>query len=358
MKTKNFFSLFILPVIIFSQIVLAIGQSGGGYEIKRSVIASGGGTIQNGTFKINAIIGQGLAGTQMNGMSYSISNGFWGGGSAANVSRPPRFDFDGDGKADLGVFRPTEGNWYIQRSTLGYTALNFGLVNDRIVPADYDGDGKADMAVYRNGVWFSINSTNGALGGGSFGLANDIPVPGNFDGDAKDDLAVFRPSTGDWYVLNSSNGTYSVVHFGQNGDKPVIADYDGDGKADIAVFRPTDGNWHILRSALGYTAANFGASGDKPVTGDFDGDGKADLTIFRPSQGSWYSLRSTQGFVGVNFGLAGDVPAAADYDGDGKVDVSVYRAGVWYRMNSSNGQVQTVSFGLAADKPVPAAFIE
>ncbi len=79
---------------------------------------------------------------------------------------------------------------------------------------------------------------------------------------------------------------------------------------------------------------------------------------FAQSSSCWYSLRSTQGFVGVNFGLAGDVPAAADYDGDGKVDVSVYRAGVWYRMNSSNGQVQTVSFGLAADKPVPAAFIE
>lgn len=352
----------ILPAIILSQIVMAFGQSGGQsggvYNIKQSVIAGGGGTIQNGSFKIQSTIGQPVAGSKMTGMTYSIASGFWGASASPNVSRPPKFDFDGDGKADMAVFRPNEANWHIQRSTLGYAVQNFGLANDLLVPADFDGDGKADVAVYRNGVWFSLNSSNGALGGGSFGLASDIPAPGNFDGDAKDDLAVFRPSTGDWYMLNSSNGTYSVTHFGQNGDRPVIADYDGDGKSDIAVFRPADGNWHILRSTLGYTAANFGSPGDKPIAGDFDGDGKADLTIFRPSQGSWYSFRSTQGFYGVNFGLLNDIPAAADYDGDGKMDVAVYRAGVWYRMNSSNAQVQITSFGLAADKPVPAAFVQ
>ncbi len=357
MKKENLFRLFILPLIVFSQIVLAFGQSGGAFNITQSVVSSGGGTIQNGQYKIQATMGQSLAGAQMNGMTYSISNGFWGGSAAANAARP-RFDFDGDGKADYSVFRASEGNWYIQRSTLGYTGMNFGLANDKLVPADFDGDGKTDVAVYRNGVWFSINSSNGAIGGGSFGLTSDIPAPGNFDGDAKDDLAVFRPSTGDWYVLNSSSGTYSVTHFGASGDQPAVADYDGDGKSDVAVFRQSDGSWYILRSSLGYTAAQFGAAGDKPVSGDFDGDGKADLTIFRPSQGSWYSLRSIQGFVGVNFGLSGDIPAAGDYDGDGKMDIAVYRAGVWYRMNSSNGQIQTASFGLPADRPVPAAFIQ
>ena len=51
-------------------------------------------------------------------------------------------DYDGDGKADLGVFRPSSGSWYLQQSQNGFTGVAFGASTDRIVPADYDGDGK------------------------------------------------------------------------------------------------------------------------------------------------------------------------------------------------------------------------
>jgi hypothetical protein len=60
------------------------------------------------------------------------------------------FDFDGDGKTDIGIFRPSGGEWWINRSATGSTlALQFGAVDDVIAPADYTGDGKADIAFFR-----------------------------------------------------------------------------------------------------------------------------------------------------------------------------------------------------------------
>jgi hypothetical protein len=44
------------------------------------------------------------------------------------------------------------------------------------VPSDYDGDGKADVAVYRSGVWYVRNSSSGAMTGVQWGVNTDIPV--------------------------------------------------------------------------------------------------------------------------------------------------------------------------------------
>ncbi len=204
----------------------------------------------------------------------------YNGGSV--VTRRPQFDFDGDGKADVSVFRPASGAWYLQQSQNGFTGISFGQNGDKIVPADYDGDGKTDVAVFRNGTWYLQRSQLGFTGVG-FGAADDIPVPADYDGDGKADVAVFRPSTGAWYLLQSTLGFVGTT-FGQLGDKPVAADYDGDGKADIAVNR--SGTWYIQRSQLGFTGVAFGDANDRPVPADYDGDGKADVAVFRPSNGS------------------------------------------------------------------------
>jgi Metallo-peptidase family M12 len=258
-----------------------------------------------------------------------------------------KFDFDGDGKSDISVYR--NGIWYIQRSTAGFFATQFGLSNDKTVSADYDGDNKTDLAVFRDGTWYIANSGNGSVSIVNWGLAGDIPMQGDYDGDNKADLAIYR--NGVWYILSSINGSVRIENFGLSTDKPVIGDFDGDAKQDLAVYR--NGIWYVQGSQQGFFAYQFGLSGDIPQPADYDGDGKTDFAVYR--NGVWYVQRTTQGFGALQFGNSTDIPATADYDGDGKSDFVVYRPseGNWYLYQSTAG-VAIYNFGLNGDKPIPA----
>lgn len=189
-----------------------------------------------------------------------------GDGDAPVAPSDARADFDGDGKTDLSVFRPTNGDWYLLRSTEGFSAVNWGVSTDVLVPGDYDGDNKTDTAVRRGGDWLILQSTNNTFRSIGWGVSTDIPVAEDYDGDNKTDAAVFRDSNSTWYILNSNGGT-QFTSWGQTGDVPVTGDFDGDGKDDQAVYR--NGTWYLNRSTSGFGAAGFGVASDKPVPNEY-----------------------------------------------------------------------------------------
>jgi uncharacterized delta-60 repeat protein len=261
-----------------------------------------------------------------------------------------RFDFDGDGRTDVSVFRPSNSVWYLDRSTDGFTAVQFGLPTDKIAPADYDGDGKTDIAVFRDGTWWLIKSSTNTAFALSFGQVGDVPVSADYTGDGRDEIAVYR--NGQWWSYDLRNGNSALFNFGLAADRPVPGDYNGDGLADHAVYR--NGEWHINRSQQGYAIVAFGLASDRPVTGDYDGDGKDDLAVYR--DGIWHVLQSSLGYKAFQWGTAADIPTPADYDGDGKTDPAVFRNGVWY-VNQTGSGISIRQFGLANDKPVASAYL-
>ena len=60
-------------------------------------------------------------------------------------------DFDGDGKADCGLYETATGRWRILTSSSGYLremTVMLGGAPSAPVAGDYDGDGRIDPAVY------------------------------------------------------------------------------------------------------------------------------------------------------------------------------------------------------------------
>ena len=283
-------------------------------------------------------------------------------------------DFDGDGKSDLAVYRPTTGEWFVRTSSTGYSYASaaryqWGVFGDIPLVADFDGDHRTDLTVYRpsTGEWWVRFSAGDytQLRVYQWGIAGDVPLVADFDGDGRTDLVVYRPNTGEWYVRYSSTNytTWTTFQWGIAGDIPLATDFDGDGKTDLVVYRPSTAVWYVRTSSSHYlywTSYQWGVAGDLPLAVDFDGDGRSDLVVWRPSEGSWYvrfSWSNNATWTVYQWGLRGDIPIQADFDGDRRSDLAVWRPteGTWYLRYSANGYSMTSAtvhqWGLVSDLP-------
>lgn len=225
-------------------------------------------------------------------------------------------DYNNDQQTDIAFF--TGGVWKIA----GQQDVAFGKEGDIPAPADYNGDGKTELAVFRPSEGRFYFQDGEAI---VLGQQGDIPVCGDYDGDGFAEVAVYRPSNLTWYF----NGMDSI-RFGHKNGIPVPADYDGDGLLDVGIFRTDNSIWQTSLGNIPLQVKHV--PGDIPVPGDYDGDGRAEMAVFRPSTGEWIIDRFK---APVKLGKAGDIPVPGNYFKDGKTYPAVYRDGRIYLENGS-----------------------
>ena len=91
------------------------------------------------------------------------------------------------------------------------------------MPADYDGDGRTDLAVFRpsDGTWWVYCIGTGVIASYQWGMTGDIPVPRDYDGDGLTDIAIWRESTLSWAIYYLGTNTQKLVPQGAAGDVPI-----------------------------------------------------------------------------------------------------------------------------------------
>jgi hypothetical protein len=146
----------------------------------------------------------------------------------------------------IGIFRPGERKWHLDLNWNGILnacktdkcyALSVYQNGDVPVAGDWTGRGSTQIGLFRpsTGQWFLDRNANRAWNGCtkdscvSFGSAGDVPVSGDWNGTGITKIGVFRPSTGEWFLDLDGNGSWDgpgldlyVPGYGQAGDVPVV----------------------------------------------------------------------------------------------------------------------------------------
>ena len=198
----------------------------------------------------------------------------------------------------------------------GITRAYFGAAGDLPVPGDYDGDGSAEIAIFRGGagLW-AVRGVTRAY----YGLVGDFPVPGEYDGDGSAGIAVFRGATGLWAVRGGARVTSG---------QPGICRFPGTTMAMDPPGSPSSARRPDSGQRERTTRIYFGRDGDRQAGGDYDGDGSVEIAVSVPGPGALWAIRK---LTRIYFGTCLDRPVPADYRGNGTDTIGVFRgpSGLW-----------------------------
>jgi PKD repeat protein len=286
-------------------------------------------------------------------------------------------DWNGDGKDDIGIFRPSSGIWSLDSN--GDNTYNSGVKTPKIfrgeagwtpLVGDWNGSGTTKIGVYKTGTVYLDYNGNGVWDSGSdkgynFGLTSDfIPVVGDWNGDGKTKLGFYRWGywSLDYYGVGTKSKFYTFPYADTYVYSPIVGDWNGDRITEIGAYTYTNGDWCLDYDGNGVWNSgldrwyNLGGSGWMPVVGDWNGDGKAKIGVFNSNYGDWELDYIGNGSVIKNyhFGATGSQPVIGDWNGDGKAEIGVYNSnngdwnldydgnGVW---NATTDKVNNIGMG-------------
>jgi hypothetical protein len=163
--------------------------------------------------------------------------------AAAPGDLPVAGDWSGGGRSRIGIFRPATGEWLLDLDGDGAfddcpagVCARFGESGDLPVAGDWNGDGRAKIGLFRprTGEWLLDLDGDGAFDDcpagacARFGESGDLPVAGDWNGDGRAKIGLFRPATGEWLLDLDGDGAFDdcpagvCARFGESGDLPVI----------------------------------------------------------------------------------------------------------------------------------------
>lgn len=205
----------------------------------------------------------------------------------------------------------------------------FGLPGDVPLMGDWDCDGTATPGMYRpsDGYAYLTNTLppDGGAGVGDpaltffYGIAGDIPIVGDWDNNGCDTLGIYR--NGRVYIKNTLGTGFADFDFfyGVSGDRPFTGDFNGNGVDTVGLYRESTG-FVYFRNTLDFGTADFeffyGAPSDRILAGDWNGDGVDTVAVYRPSDGRvYFRMTNTQGFADYELDV-GTGFIAANWAGD------------------------------------------
>jgi hypothetical protein len=308
---------------------------------------------------------------------------------------PPKLyvgDFDGDGRSDLGILYLEDHSFHVSRSngkrfaapgSKEWLAPNeFGHPSGQYLVGDFDGDLKADLGFFDpsdNSLHVTTSTGSGFWGEHSgrwiapdeFGHSNGRFYVAFFNGGRKADLGFFDMNDASFWVSLSTGTSFGAKHsgqwiapgaFGHAGGQYHIGDYNEDGSQDLGYFEPSNNTFHINFSngeqfwgpgtGQWIEPGDFGHSNGRYRAGDYNGDAIADLGFFSFGDNSFHvSLSTGSHFWGSGsgrwmapntFGHQDGQHFVGNFDGDeeGKTDLAFYEPSdnsVHVRLSNGSG---------------------
>jgi RHS repeat-associated protein len=274
--------------------------------------------------------------------------------ASTNLIFPIMGDFNGDALCDLGLYNGATGIWEVALSEGGaFTSaadwLQSGATGVDVSPVggDFNGDGKADVGLYNktNGELRIALSTGNGLSSPVLWLdftenpSSWLAFSGNFNGDKYADFGLYNKATGEARVALSQGSGFGAMTtwlagFGTN-YSVLMGDFNGDALADFCLVNKSSGEYKVALSNGrafvdgGVWISGFGAS-KEPVVSDYNNDGISDIGYWdKSSQDLYYAVSTgenflTKGFLG-NFGSSADeFITTGDFNGDGISDRASY----------------------------------